>query len=138
MIWMDDVLQVPVSRGYLAKLSGGIISASLAAAHEQLKQAIPRGLAAQRASDITNGCGPQLPPAANRAEASSNSSTNRSLRSLSGGEPPPLLACVSSNLDAPAAGGIIVGSLEISMDYARSGSKSKSKNGNQWSYAVNG
>jgi uncharacterized coiled-coil protein SlyX len=40
--WMDDVLQVPVSRGYLAKLCNGIISASLAAAHEQLKQAIPR------------------------------------------------------------------------------------------------
>jgi hypothetical protein len=40
--WMDDVLQVPVSRGYLAKLCNGIISASLAAAHEQIKQAIPR------------------------------------------------------------------------------------------------
>jgi hypothetical protein len=41
-IWMDDVLQVPVSRGYLAKLCNGTISASLAAMHEQLKQAIPR------------------------------------------------------------------------------------------------
>ena len=40
-IWMDDVLQVPVSRGYLAKLCNGTISASLAAMHEQLKQAIP-------------------------------------------------------------------------------------------------
>ena len=39
--WMDDVLQVPVSRGYLAKLCNGIISTSLAAAHEQLKRAIP-------------------------------------------------------------------------------------------------
>lgn len=28
--WMDDVLQVPVSRGYLAKLCNGPISASLA------------------------------------------------------------------------------------------------------------
>ena len=28
--WMDDVLQVPVSRGYLAKLCNGVISASLA------------------------------------------------------------------------------------------------------------
>ena len=41
-IWMDDVLQVPVSRGYLAKLCNGTISASLAAMHEQLKQAISR------------------------------------------------------------------------------------------------
>ncbi len=40
-IWMDDVLQVPVSRGYLAKLCNGTISASLADVHEQLKQAIP-------------------------------------------------------------------------------------------------
>lgn len=39
--WMDDVLQVPVSRGYLAKLCNGVISASLADAHDQLKQAIP-------------------------------------------------------------------------------------------------
>jgi transposase len=41
-IWMDDVLQVPVSRGYLAKLCNGTISDSLAVMHEQLKQAIPR------------------------------------------------------------------------------------------------
>jgi len=40
-IWMDDVLQVPVSRGYLAKLCTGVISASLADAHQELKQAIP-------------------------------------------------------------------------------------------------
>ncbi len=41
-IWMSDVLQVPVSRGYLAKLCNGVISASLSDAHEQLKEAIPR------------------------------------------------------------------------------------------------
>lgn len=41
-LWMSDVLQVPVSRGYLAKLCNGTISASLAEAHEELKQAIPR------------------------------------------------------------------------------------------------
>ena len=37
-----------------------------------------RGLAAKWASVITSGCGPQLPLAANRAAASSNSCTNRS------------------------------------------------------------
>lgn len=36
-----DVLDVPVSRGYLAKLCNGVISDSLADAHEELKQAIP-------------------------------------------------------------------------------------------------
>ena len=41
-LWMDDVLQVPVSRGYLAKLCNGTVSASLADAHEELKAAIPR------------------------------------------------------------------------------------------------
>jgi len=41
-MWMSDVLQVHVSRGYLAKLCNGTISASLADAHEELKQAIPR------------------------------------------------------------------------------------------------
>ena len=40
-LWMSDVLQVPVSRGYLAKLCNGTISASLAEVHEELKQAIP-------------------------------------------------------------------------------------------------
>ena len=40
-VWMSDVLQVRVSRGYLAKLCIGTISASLADAHEELKQAIP-------------------------------------------------------------------------------------------------
>jgi transposase len=41
-LWMSDVLQVPVSRGYLAKLCNGTISTSLADAHEELKQAIPQ------------------------------------------------------------------------------------------------
>jgi len=40
--WMSDVLQVPVSRGYLAKLCNGTLSTSLADAHEELKQAVPR------------------------------------------------------------------------------------------------
>jgi len=40
--WMEDVLQVPVSRGYLAKLCTGVISASLQTAYEELKEAIPR------------------------------------------------------------------------------------------------
>jgi transposase len=39
--WMKDVLQVPVSRGYLAKLCNGTISASLADAYEELTEAIP-------------------------------------------------------------------------------------------------
>jgi transposase len=40
--WMEDVLQVPVSRGYLAKLCTGPIAASLANAYEELTEAIPR------------------------------------------------------------------------------------------------
>ena len=40
--WMEDVLQVPVSRGYLAKLCTGTISASLAGAYDELVAAIPR------------------------------------------------------------------------------------------------
>jgi len=40
--WMEDVLQVPVSRGYLAKLCTGPIAASLADAYEELIAAIPR------------------------------------------------------------------------------------------------
>jgi transposase len=40
--WMEDVLQVPVSRGYLAKLCTGTIAASLANAYEELTAAIPR------------------------------------------------------------------------------------------------
>jgi transposase len=39
-LWMSDVLQVPVSRGYLAKLCNGTISSSLSGAHDELKQAI--------------------------------------------------------------------------------------------------
>jgi len=39
--WMSDVLQIPVSRGYLAKLCNGVVSASLSDAYEELKQAIP-------------------------------------------------------------------------------------------------
>jgi hypothetical protein len=40
--WMEDVLQVPVSRGYLAKLCTGTISDSLADAYGELTEAIPR------------------------------------------------------------------------------------------------
>jgi len=40
-VWMSDVLQLPVSRGYLAKLCNGTISASLADVHDELKAAIP-------------------------------------------------------------------------------------------------
>ena len=39
--FIDDVLNVPVSRGYLAKLCNGVISDSLAQAHEELKAALP-------------------------------------------------------------------------------------------------
>lgn len=39
--WMGDVLQVPVCRGYLAKLCNGVISESLSVAHEELRAAIP-------------------------------------------------------------------------------------------------
>jgi len=37
--WMQDVLQVPVSRGYLAKLRTGAISASLAEGYDELTAA---------------------------------------------------------------------------------------------------
>jgi len=40
-LWMSDVLQIPVSRGYLAKLCNGAISDSLADTYDELKQAIP-------------------------------------------------------------------------------------------------
>lgn len=40
--WMEDVLQVPVSRGYLAKLCTGTISESLEVAYQELTEAIPR------------------------------------------------------------------------------------------------
>jgi len=39
--YCEDVLQVPVSRGYLAKLCNGVISDSLSDAYEELKLAIP-------------------------------------------------------------------------------------------------
>ena len=39
--WMEDVLQVPVSRGYLAKLCTGPISASLAPSYDELQEVIP-------------------------------------------------------------------------------------------------
>jgi len=39
--WMEDVLQVPVSRGYLAKLCTGTISESLAPSYEEVREAIP-------------------------------------------------------------------------------------------------
>jgi hypothetical protein len=38
---MEDVLQVPVSRGYLAKLCTGTISASLGESYKELVEAIP-------------------------------------------------------------------------------------------------
>jgi transposase len=50
--WMEDVLQVPVSRGYLAKLCTGPIAASLAPAYAELTEAIPRQ--AQLGSDETS------------------------------------------------------------------------------------
>jgi transposase len=50
--WMEDVLQVPVSRGYLAKLCTGTISAALADAYDQLTAAIPQQ--AQLGSDETS------------------------------------------------------------------------------------
>jgi len=39
---MEDVLQVPVSRGYLAKLCTGLISNSLDKSYQELKDAIPQ------------------------------------------------------------------------------------------------
>jgi len=41
-VWMSDVLQIPVSRGYLSKLCTGVISTSLCDMHEELKAAIPK------------------------------------------------------------------------------------------------
>ncbi len=40
--WMEDVLGVPVSRGYLSKLCTGTISASLEDAYQEVADAIPR------------------------------------------------------------------------------------------------
>lgn len=39
---MEDVLQVPVSRGYLAKLCTGLIADSLDTSYQELKDAIPQ------------------------------------------------------------------------------------------------
>ena len=39
--WMEDVLQVPVSRGYLSKLCTGTISASLSDSYDEAVAAIP-------------------------------------------------------------------------------------------------
>ena len=40
--YMEDVLQVPVSRGYLAKLCTGLIADSLDTSYQELKDAIPQ------------------------------------------------------------------------------------------------
>ncbi len=40
--WMEDVLEVPVSRGYLAKLCTGTISQSLDESYDEVLQAIPQ------------------------------------------------------------------------------------------------
>ena len=40
-LWMEDVLQVPVSRGYLAKLCTGTISVALKESYDELTAAIP-------------------------------------------------------------------------------------------------
>lgn len=50
--WMQDVLQVPVSRGYLTKLCTGTISNSLEHAHTELAEAIPHQV--QLGSDETS------------------------------------------------------------------------------------
>jgi transposase len=56
--YFDDVLQVPVSRGYLTKLCTGILSASLADAYEEAKAAIPEQpqLGSDETSFKNNGC----------------------------------------------------------------------------------
>ena len=41
-MWMEDILQVPVSRGYLAKLCTDTISDALVDAYDELTEAIPR------------------------------------------------------------------------------------------------
>jgi len=50
--YFGDVLNVPVSRGYLSKLCTGIVADSLSAAYEETKAAIPRQ--AQLGSDETS------------------------------------------------------------------------------------
>lgn len=49
--WMRDVLQIPVSRGYLSNLCTGVISESIGDARQELVKAIPHQ--AQLASDET-------------------------------------------------------------------------------------
>ncbi|MCP4195361.1 MAG: hypothetical protein GY768_32580, partial [Planctomycetaceae bacterium] len=39
--YFDDVLNVPVSRGYLSKLCTGVVSDSLSASYDDAKSAIP-------------------------------------------------------------------------------------------------
>ncbi len=50
--YFDDVLQVPVSRGYLTKLCTGIVSASLSDAYDEARAAIPQQ--SQLGSDETS------------------------------------------------------------------------------------
>ena len=50
--YFEDVLQIPVSRGYLAKLCNGVVSDSLADAYEDVKSAIPQQ--SQLGSDETS------------------------------------------------------------------------------------
>jgi len=54
---MEDVLQVPVSRGYLAKLCTGLIADSLDTSYQELKDAIPHQeqLGSDEASFKNNG-----------------------------------------------------------------------------------
>jgi hypothetical protein len=39
--WMNDLLGVPVSRGYLSKLCNGVISDSIADVYDEIKEAVP-------------------------------------------------------------------------------------------------
>jgi hypothetical protein len=55
--WMENVLQVPVSRGYLAKLCTGTISASRASSHQELVDAIPQQEQLGRDETSTKGNG---------------------------------------------------------------------------------
>jgi len=50
--YMDDILQVPVSRSYLTKLCTGVISDSLANVYDELKAAVPQQ--SQLGSDETS------------------------------------------------------------------------------------
>jgi hypothetical protein len=91
--WMEDVLQVPVSRGYLAKLRTGTISQSLEHAYDEAVEAIPHQN--QLGSDetsikengkkhwiwcitaTTNACGQPSQHAKSRIAASSHFYSNR-------------------------------------------------------------